>query len=82
MVGGGERTVARTEDSKRNVAGLTSFLYESRTGITDSDCDGLPDTDEAMRGTDRNHPDSDGDGYRDGDEIAVSSDPLDPTSHP
>jgi beta-lactam-binding protein with PASTA domain/tRNA A-37 threonylcarbamoyl transferase component Bud32 len=49
---------------------------------TDTDGDGLSDTDEAALGTDPNNPDSDGDTFTDGDEVAAGSDPLDPLSIP
>src|SRR3989344_2914770 len=38
---------------------------------SDSDEDGLIDSEEAVRGTDQNNPDSDSDGLADGDEISV-----------
>ncbi|MFZ5477806.1 MAG: MopE-related protein [Myxococcota bacterium] len=44
---------------------------------TDTDGDGLTDTDEGLRGTDRNDPDSDDDGLSDGDEVLVHE--TDPT---
>ena len=47
---------------------------------TDSDGDGLTDSQEAVIGTDPNNPDSDGDGSGDGAEIAAGTDPLDARS--
>ena len=48
---------------------------------SDSDEDGLIDSEEAVRGTDQNNPDSDSDGLADGDEISVyGSDPRQPDS--
>jgi hypothetical protein len=44
----------------------------------DTDGDGVPDDEEARRGTDPNNPDSDGDGLSDGDEQRYGADPLDP----
>ncbi len=46
----------------------------------DADADGLPDSDEASRGTDPNNPDTDGDGVSDGVEVLAGTDPTDPTS--
>ncbi len=44
---------------------------------TDSDADGLTDTQEGLLGTDPNNPDTDGDGLTDGDEVNVhGTDPL------
>jgi hypothetical protein len=44
----------------------------------DTDGDGVPDDEEARRGTDPNNPDTDGDGLSDGDERRYGADPLDP----
>ena len=44
--------------------------------ITDTDGDGLSDTDESTRGTDPNNEDTDGDGLKDGDEVARGTNPL------
>lgn len=46
--------------------------------VTDTDGDGLPDTDEAGRGTDPANPDTDGDGVSDGAEVAAGTDPTNP----
>ena len=46
----------------------------------DTDRDGVPDDEEARRGTDPNNPDSDGDGLPDGEELRYGADPLDPDS--
>jgi hypothetical protein len=46
----------------------------------DSDRDGVPDDEEARRGTDPNNPDTDGDGLPDGEELRYGADPLDPDS--
>ncbi len=43
----------------------------------DGDDDGLPDADEAARGTDPANADSDGDGLPDGVEVVAGTDPLD-----
>ncbi|MDX2136643.1 MAG: protein kinase [Chloroflexota bacterium] len=45
-------------------------------GSTDSDGDGLSNTEEAGLGTNPNNPDSDGDGLSDRDERTYSTDPL------
>jgi hypothetical protein len=44
----------------------------------DSDGDGLVNSDEDARGTDRNDPDTDDDDESDGAEVTAGSDPLDP----
>jgi len=49
---------------------------------TDSDGDGLSDSDEATRGTNPSVSDTDGDGYADGLEITNGSSPLSATSQP
>ena len=43
---------------------------------TDTDGDGLTDSEEATLGTDPNLADSDGDGFSDGQEVAAKTDPL------
>lgn len=49
-------------------------------GQKDTDGDGLPDSVEAIYGTDPNNPDTDGDGYSDGAEVRTGHDPLNPNS--
>ena len=49
-------------------------------GQKDTDGDGLPDSVEAIYGTDPNNPDTDGDGYNDGAEVRTGHDPLNPNS--
>lgn len=49
---------------------------------TDTDGDGLPDTDEQGVGTDPNNPDTDGDGVSDGDEVEGGTDPQNPFDPP
>ncbi|WP_205014130.1 PASTA domain-containing protein, partial [Nocardioides albidus] len=44
----------------------------------DTDADGLPDGEEAARGTNPANPDSDGDGVSDGAEVTAGTDPLNP----
>ncbi len=44
----------------------------------DTDHDGLPDSQEAIWGTDFQNPDTDGDGYLDGEEVASGHDPTVP----
>ena len=46
----------------------------------DADNDGLPDADEAARGTDPSNPDTDGDGIEDGVEVLAGTDPTDASS--
>lgn len=46
----------------------------------DADGDGLPDVDEAARGTDPSNPDSDGDGVGDGVEVLAGTNPSDASS--
>ncbi len=46
----------------------------------DRDNDGVPDMDEAARGTDPDNPDTDGDGVDDGVEILAGTDPTDASS--
>jgi serine/threonine protein kinase/beta-lactam-binding protein with PASTA domain len=53
-------------------------VYEPAPPPTDTDGDGLPDDDEAARGTDPTNPDTDGDGVSDGQEVANGTDPLNP----
>ncbi len=47
-------------------------------GQKDTDGDGLPDSVEAIYGTNPNNPDTDGDGYNDGAEVRTGHDPLNP----
>ncbi|NIP93809.1 MAG: lamin tail domain-containing protein, partial [Akkermansiaceae bacterium] len=47
---------------------------------SDSDGDGVPDSDEIVAGTDPLNPDTDGDGSLDGTELAAGTDPLDADS--
>lgn len=49
-------------------------------GQKDTDGDGLPDSVEAIYGTDPNNPDTDGDGFSDGAEVKTGHDPLNPNS--
>ncbi|RUO75333.1 thrombospondin type 3 repeat-containing protein [Idiomarina seosinensis] len=60
------------------------FRLETNTGttFTDSDDDGLTDSEETLTETDPQNPDSDGDGFLDGEEVAAGSDPNDPNSRP
>jgi len=53
-----------------------------RPVCTDSDGDGLCDSDELIIGTNPFLADTDGDGYPDGLELSLGSDPLDPRSIP
>lgn len=45
----------------------------------DDDEDGLPNSDEALWGTDPNNPDTDGDGFRDGEEVDAGHNPTIPS---
>ena len=49
-------------------------------GQKDTDGDSMPDSVEAIYGTDSNNPDTDGDGYSDGAEVRTGHDPLNPNS--
>jgi hypothetical protein len=49
-------------------------------GQKDTDGDGMPDSVEAIYGTDSNNSDTDGDGYSDGAEVRTGHDPLNPNS--
>lgn len=51
-------------------------LLGENSMATDSDNDALPDTAEAIYGTDPNNPDSDGDGFKDGDEVNNGYNPM------
>ena len=56
--------------------------YSGGTSQTDSDGDGLYDSDETnVYHTDPTNADTDGDGYDDGQEVYDGTDPLDPNSH-
>jgi hypothetical protein len=56
-------------------------FFRLRLG-TDTDADGLSDTDETARGTNPSIADTDGDGYADGLEVSSGSNPLNATSRP
>ncbi len=65
---GVNRKVISTNTFRSNVYGIAKFLGKNKTGITDSDSDGLLDTEETAIGTDVFYPDSDKDGIRDGED--------------
>jgi len=73
-------------DQGETVTIFVSVFEEPTTSApppeTDTDGDGLSDTDEAALGTDPDNPDSDGDTFTDGDEVAQGTDPTDPLSFP
>jgi serine/threonine-protein kinase len=71
-------------DQGETVTIFVSVFEEPTTTAppTDTDGDGLADTDEVTLGTDPNNPDTDGDTYSDGDEVTAGTDPLDPLSFP
>ena len=75
-----------TLDQGETVTIFVSVFEEPTTSApppnTDTDGDGLTDTDEATLGTDPTNPDSDGDTFTDGDEVTQGTDPLDPLSFP
>ena len=73
-------------DQGETVTIFVSVFEEPTTSApppdTDTDGDGLSDTDEATLGTDPDNPDSDGDTFNDGDEVTAGTDPLNPLSFP
>jgi eukaryotic-like serine/threonine-protein kinase len=75
-----------TLDQGETVTIFVSVFEEPTTSApppkTDTDGDGLTDTEEATLGTDPTNPDSDGDTFTDGDEVTQGTDPLDPLSFP
>jgi len=75
-----------TLDQGETVTIFVSVFEEPTTSApppdTDTDGDGLSDTDEATLGTDPTNPDSDGDTFTDGDEVTQGTDPLNPLSFP
>lgn len=56
--------------------GPAFFQLDAVRFETDTDSDGLTDTDETTLGTDPNIADTDGDGLDDGNEVATGTDPL------
>lgn len=65
---------------KRLVAFNRNSIARSGRLLPDSDGDGLPDEDEAARGTDPRLPDTDDDGLMDGLEVRMALDPLTPNT--
>ena len=62
-----------------NFSNGTAFISKTATSssiITDSDHDGLSDSEETFVHTDSNNPDTDGDGFLDGEEVMAGTDPL------
>jgi hypothetical protein len=58
----------------------TPVYISTRTIVSDTDGDGLLNSQEAALGTDLSNSDSDGDGVNDGIEVATSTDPTDSSS--
>ena len=59
------------------IAGLSaSFSFQDVPGRSDTDGDGIPDSEEAAHGTDPERADTDGDGIPDGVEVAAGYDPT------
>jgi serine/threonine-protein kinase len=75
-----------TLDQGETVTIFVSIYEEPSTSAppppTDTDGDGLSDTDETSLGTDPNNADTDGDTFSDGAEVDAGTDPLDPLSFP
>lgn len=71
------RTVIDSAVFSQNAAGIAKFLGQNNDEITDSDSDGLDDSEEGAHGTDPDYWDSDKDGFSDGDEVNLhGTDPL------
>ena len=82
-INGTTRKVISTNTFRANVYGIAKFLGQNKTQITDSDSDGLLDSEETAIGTDKFYPDSDKDGFNDGDEVHTHhTNPLDKCSGP
>lgn len=74
----GEYTVRLTVTDDDNATGTKTQIVSVYP--SDSDGDGLTDSEEDFLGTDPNNPDSDGDGLTDGEEITEGTDPNNPDS--
>ena len=59
-----------------DVPASVSDMVESADANTDTDVDGLADSEELRYGTNPNNPDTDSDGYKDGDEVNGGYNPL------
>ncbi|MCR1781552.1 hypothetical protein KVF89_03315 [Nocardioides carbamazepini] len=65
-----------TVDGDANGAGTDDTVtFTVDTEATDTDGDGIPDSEESENGTDPNNPDTDGDGLTDGAEQTAGTDP-------
>jgi len=65
-----------SETTDPNAPAGVSDVVESADVNTDSDVDGLSDSEELRYGTNPNNPDTDGDSYKDGDEVNGGYNPL------
>lgn len=64
-----------TQATQTAVAEQTAF---AAVGDSDTDNDGVPDSEEAVLGTDPTNPDTDGDGLPDGEEVDRGTNPTNP----
>lgn len=81
LLGQNEKNLSQDKNqnfSTDTFATLSSNISENlnKTCENDTDCDGLANWEEEVKGTDPKNPDTDSDGYLDGEEIASGYDPL------
>ncbi|OGY36686.1 MAG: hypothetical protein A3E36_03875 [Candidatus Andersenbacteria bacterium RIFCSPHIGHO2_12_FULL_45_11b] len=67
-------------DGPRGPVAFRGVCPDTWAGQTDADGDSLPDSAEAIYGTDADNPDTDGDGYNDGAEVRAGYDPTNSNS--